>query len=140
MINHPRSAPASLTRGSSVNKSVLLINPSAPAAFAAPPRPKIAVMEVKAGQGLEVVLLDLPSPAPDRSALARKGIDLPADPHEQHALDELMKVHGVGTTTEVEEILARGRRGVEWSRYYEEAPRSVSEEIIARVQGKATTK
>jgi 3-hydroxyacyl-CoA dehydrogenase len=28
-----------------------------------------------AGQGLEVVLLDLPSPAPDRSALARKGIE-----------------------------------------------------------------
>jgi len=28
-----------------------------------------------AGQGLEVVLLDLPSPAPDRSALARRGIE-----------------------------------------------------------------
>ncbi len=26
---------------------------AAPAAFAAPPRPKIAVMEVKAGQGLD---------------------------------------------------------------------------------------
>jgi len=39
----------------------------------------------------------------------------------QHALDDLMKVHGVGTTTDVEEIVARGRRAVEWSRYYEEA-------------------
>jgi len=28
-----------------------------------------------AGQGLEVVLLDLPSPAPDRSAIARKGLE-----------------------------------------------------------------
>src|SRR6185295_15604405 len=28
-----------------------------------------------AGQGLEVVLLDLASPAPDRSAIARKGLD-----------------------------------------------------------------
>jgi 3-hydroxyacyl-CoA dehydrogenase len=28
-----------------------------------------------AGQGLEVVLLDLPSPGPDRSALARKGVE-----------------------------------------------------------------
>jgi len=39
----------------------------------------------------------------------------------QHALDELMKVHGVGTSREVHEILARGRRAVDWSRYYEEA-------------------
>ena len=28
-----------------------------------------------AGQGLEVALLDLPSPAPDRSAIARKGLE-----------------------------------------------------------------
>ncbi len=28
-----------------------------------------------AAQGLDVVLLDLPSPAPDRSALARRGIE-----------------------------------------------------------------
>jgi uncharacterized protein (TIGR00730 family) len=39
----------------------------------------------------------------------------------QHALDELLKVHGVGTSRDVDEILARGRRAVEWSRYYEEA-------------------
>ena len=39
----------------------------------------------------------------------------------QRALDELLKVHGVGTSRDVEEILARGRRAVEWSRYYEEA-------------------
>jgi len=39
----------------------------------------------------------------------------------QHALDELLKVHGVGSTRDVDEILARGRRAVEWSRYYEEA-------------------
>ena len=39
----------------------------------------------------------------------------------QHALDELMKAHGVGSSRDVEEIVARGRRAVEWSRYYEEA-------------------
>ena len=39
----------------------------------------------------------------------------------QRALDELLKVHGVGTSRDVDEILARGRRAVEWSRYYEEA-------------------
>ena len=39
----------------------------------------------------------------------------------QHALDELMKTHGVGSSRDVEEIVARGRRAVEWSRYYEEA-------------------
>jgi uncharacterized protein (TIGR00730 family) len=39
----------------------------------------------------------------------------------QQALDELVKVHGVGTSRDVDEILARGRRAVEWSRYYEEA-------------------
>src|SRR6476661_1469675 len=39
----------------------------------------------------------------------------------QHALDELMKAHGVGSSRDVDEILARGRRAVEWSRYYEEA-------------------
>jgi uncharacterized protein (TIGR00730 family) len=39
----------------------------------------------------------------------------------QRALDELVKAHGVANSREVEEILARGRRGVEWSRYYEEA-------------------
>jgi uncharacterized protein (TIGR00730 family) len=39
----------------------------------------------------------------------------------QHALDELMKAHGVGSSHDVDEILARGRRAVEWSRYYEEA-------------------
>ena len=39
----------------------------------------------------------------------------------QRALDELLKVHGVGTSRDVDEIVARGRRAVEWSRYYEEA-------------------
>ncbi|HTI43506.1 MAG TPA: TIGR00730 family Rossman fold protein [Vicinamibacterales bacterium] len=39
----------------------------------------------------------------------------------QHALDQLMQVHGVGTAGDVDEIVARGRRAVEWSRYYEEA-------------------
>ena len=39
----------------------------------------------------------------------------------QNALEELMKVHGVGSTREVDEIVARGRRAVEWSRYYEDA-------------------
>ena len=39
----------------------------------------------------------------------------------QRALDELLKVHGVGSSRDVDEILARGRRAVEWSRYYEEA-------------------
>jgi uncharacterized protein (TIGR00730 family) len=39
----------------------------------------------------------------------------------QQALDELVKVHGVGTSRDVDEILARGRRAVEWSRYYEDA-------------------
>jgi uncharacterized protein (TIGR00730 family) len=39
----------------------------------------------------------------------------------QHALDQLMKAHGVGSSRDIDEILARGRRAVEWSRYYEEA-------------------
>jgi uncharacterized protein (TIGR00730 family) len=39
----------------------------------------------------------------------------------QHALEALMRSHSVGTSREVEEIVARGRRAVEWSRYYEEA-------------------
>ena len=39
----------------------------------------------------------------------------------QHALDALLRSHGVGTARDVEEIVARGRRAVEWSRYYEEA-------------------
>jgi uncharacterized protein (TIGR00730 family) len=39
----------------------------------------------------------------------------------QHAFDELMKAHGVGSSRDVADILARGRRAVEWSRYYEEA-------------------
>jgi len=39
----------------------------------------------------------------------------------QQALDELVKVHGVSTSRDVDEILARGRRAVEWSRYYEDA-------------------
>jgi uncharacterized protein (TIGR00730 family) len=39
----------------------------------------------------------------------------------QHALEELMRTHTVGSSREVEEIVARGRRAVEWSRYYEEA-------------------
>jgi uncharacterized protein (TIGR00730 family) len=39
----------------------------------------------------------------------------------QHALEALMRSHSVSTSREVEEIVARGRRAVEWSRYYEEA-------------------
>ena len=39
----------------------------------------------------------------------------------QLALDELTKKHGVSSSREIDEILARGRRAVEWSRYYEEA-------------------
>ena len=39
----------------------------------------------------------------------------------QHALEALMRAHGVGSSRDVEEIVARGRRAVEWSRYYEEA-------------------
>jgi uncharacterized protein (TIGR00730 family) len=39
----------------------------------------------------------------------------------QHALEALMRTHAVGSSEEVEEIVARGRRAVEWSRYYEEA-------------------
>src|SRR5215216_4438666 len=39
----------------------------------------------------------------------------------QNALDALLHTHGVGSSRDVEEIVARGRRAVEWSRYYEEA-------------------
>src|SRR5262245_65469995 len=39
----------------------------------------------------------------------------------QHALQALMRTHAVGSSREVDEILARGRRAVEWSRYYEDA-------------------
>jgi uncharacterized protein (TIGR00730 family) len=39
----------------------------------------------------------------------------------QHALEALMRSHSVGSSREVEDIVARGRRAVEWSRYYEEA-------------------
>jgi len=39
----------------------------------------------------------------------------------QHALEALMRTHAVGSSQEVEDIVARGRRAVEWSRYYEEA-------------------
>src|SRR5262249_1119125 len=39
----------------------------------------------------------------------------------QQALEELIRTHAVGSSREVEEIVARGRRAVEWSRYYEEA-------------------
>src|SRR2546422_10783143 len=39
----------------------------------------------------------------------------------QQALDKLTKAHAVSSNREVSEILARGRRAVEWSRYYEEA-------------------
>ena len=37
----------------------------------------------------------------------------------QQALDTLTKAHAVSSGREVSEILARGRRAVEWSRYYE---------------------
>ncbi len=39
----------------------------------------------------------------------------------QDALAALIRSHNVGSSREVEEIVARGRRAVEWSRYYEEA-------------------
>jgi len=39
----------------------------------------------------------------------------------RQALDELIRTHAVGSSQEVEDIVARGRRAVEWSRYYEEA-------------------
>jgi len=39
----------------------------------------------------------------------------------QQSLDELTKAHGVSSNRQVSEILARGRRAVEWSRYYEDA-------------------
>ena len=39
----------------------------------------------------------------------------------QHALEALLELHGVASSADVEEIVARGRRAVEWSRYYEEA-------------------
>src|SRR2546423_2685192 len=39
----------------------------------------------------------------------------------QQALDELVKRHAVGSSRDVDEILARGRRAVEWSRYYDDA-------------------
>ena len=42
-------------------------------------------------------------------------------PENLIALDALLRSHGVGTSRDVEEIVARGRRAVEWSRYYEEA-------------------
>jgi uncharacterized protein (TIGR00730 family) len=39
----------------------------------------------------------------------------------QHALEALMRSQHVGSSREVDEVVARGRRAVEWSRYYEEA-------------------
>src|SRR5678815_2149702 len=39
----------------------------------------------------------------------------------QVALEALMRSQHVGSSREVEEVVARGRRAVEWSRYYEEA-------------------
>jgi uncharacterized protein (TIGR00730 family) len=39
----------------------------------------------------------------------------------QHDLEELMREHGPRPEGKVEEIVSRGRRAVEWSRYYEEA-------------------
>jgi uncharacterized protein (TIGR00730 family) len=45
----------------------------------------------------------------------------------QHALEALMRTHSVGSSRDVEEIVARGRRAVEWSRYYEDA------RVIARM-------
>ena len=56
----------------------------------------------------------------------------------QQALDELLKVHGVGSSRDVDEILARGRRAVEWSRYYEEA-RELAHMLTEWAQGLDTT-
>ena len=41
--------------------------------------------------------------------------------HAEQALELLQKRHGVRASAEVEAHLARGRKAVEWSRYYEEA-------------------
>src|SRR5688572_19014567 len=40
--------------------------------------------------------------------------------HAVDALNHLVETHGPGAGAEVEAILARGRKAVEWSRYYEE--------------------
>src|SRR5262245_65450416 len=39
----------------------------------------------------------------------------------QRELEALMLKHGDKKNVEIEEVLRRGRRAVEWSRYYEEA-------------------
>src|SRR5258705_13112414 len=39
----------------------------------------------------------------------------------QAQLEELMRQHGGGSGADIEEILRRGRRALQWSRYYEEA-------------------
>jgi uncharacterized protein (TIGR00730 family) len=41
--------------------------------------------------------------------------------HAELALDQMVRRYGARTTAEVEEVIARGRKAVEWSRYYEEA-------------------
>mgnify|MGYP003575747181 CR=1 FL=1 len=41
--------------------------------------------------------------------------------HAELALDQMVRRYGARTTGEVEEVIARGRKAVEWSRYYEEA-------------------
>jgi uncharacterized protein (TIGR00730 family) len=43
--------------------------------------------------------------------------------HAEQALQVLQKRHGARATAEIEAHLARGRKAVEWSRYYEEARR-----------------
>src|SRR4029450_295254 len=39
----------------------------------------------------------------------------------ERSLEELMRKHGDEAAGDIEEILRRGRRAVQWSRYYEEA-------------------
>jgi uncharacterized protein (TIGR00730 family) len=41
--------------------------------------------------------------------------------HAETALDQMVRRYGVLSGEEVNEVLARGRKAVEWSRYYEEA-------------------
>ena len=41
--------------------------------------------------------------------------------HAELALNQMVRRYGVRSGAEVDEVLARGRKAVEWSRYYEEA-------------------
>src|SRR5258706_12552087 len=60
-----------------------------------------------AGQGLEVVLLDIPSPAPDRSAVARNGLETlrKRKPSPLHLLENLAAIR-VGNFEDDQSLLA----------------------------------